>query len=272
MTTPSKPKRSPRAKPAAHAVAAGAVAPEAAAEEVATEAAEPKTPEVEATAVDAAAPEPVPALETSTAAEAPAPAEPARSSHAAQVLTASVVSTQPVTIEKGLAIQHGTPILPARHPNLGLAPAKMSAGFIGASRQIRADKTQIVARGLEEAVKLDRSLRTRYDDAGLRRFLHDGELLVERLAMSLGADDVRWVAEYCEWIGPIYRRGHVPLADLATLCAGIREALVPDLTEEELVSATRALDAADVVLRRNGRVAGDRHKRRAIFKWMYRGV
>ena len=182
------------------------------------------------------------------------------------------VSTQPVTVEKGIAIQHGTPILPARHPNLGLAPADMTRGFAGASRRIRADKAAIASRGLDEAVNDDPSLRARYDDAMLRRLLRDGELLVERLAMSLGADDVRWIAEYAEWIAPIYRRRRVPLADLSTLCAGIRAALTGELDEAELAAADRALEAAELVFSRNGRVAGDTHKRRAIFKWMYRGV
>jgi hypothetical protein len=203
-------------------------------------------------------------VEATEAVEAPA--------RSAQVVSALAVSTQPVTLENGVAIQHGTPILPARHPNLGLAPASMTAGFSGAARRVRADKAAIAARGLDEAVAADPSLRARYDDASLRRLLRDGELLVERLAMSLGSDDVRWIAEYAEWIGPLYRRRHVPLGDLATLCAGIRTALAPDLDEQELASADRALEAAQLVLRRNGRVAGDEHKRRAILKWMYRGV
>jgi hypothetical protein len=191
---------------------------------------------------------------------------------ATQVVMQPVLSTQPVTMEKGLAIVHGTPILPSRHPNLGLAPVDMKSGFAGAAARVRRDRSEIAAHGLEAAVAADPTLRTRYDDLGLRHLLRDGELLVERLAMCLGSDDVRWLAEYAEWIGPTYRRRHVPLADLAAVCAGIRAALAPDLTKDELACADRALDAAQVVLRRNGRVAGDRHKRRALFKWMYRGV
>jgi hypothetical protein len=196
----------------------------------------------------------------------------AKPAGATQVVTLPTLSTQPVTLEKGLAILHGTPILPAHHPNLGLAPIDMKSGFSGAAGRVRRDSSGIAARGLEAAVQADPSLRARYDDMGLRHLLRDGELLVERLAMCLGSDDVRWLAQYAEWVGPSYRRRQVPLADLATLCAGIREAIAPDLTADELACADRALDAAAVVLQRNGRVAGDRHKRRAIFKWMYRGV
>ena len=35
---------------------------------------------------------------------------------------------------------------------------------------------------------------------------------------------------------------------------------------------TRAIDAATASLRKNSRIAGDRHKRNALWKWMYRGV
>jgi hypothetical protein len=209
---------------------------------------------------------------TDKAIELVGPGTSAKPSGATQVVAVPSVSTQPVTMENGLAILHGTPILPARHPNLGLAPVDMNAGFSGAAARVRRDKAGIAARGLEAAVTADPTLRTRYDDPALRRLLRDGELLVERLAMCLGNDDVRWLAQYAEWIGPTYRRRQVPLADLATLCAGVREAIAPDLTEDELACADRALDAAQVVLRRNGRVAGDQHKRRALFKWMYRGV
>ena len=202
----------------------------------------------------------------------PEPGARAKPAGATQVVTLPTLSTQPVTMEKGLAILHGTPILPAHHPNLGLAPIGMKSGFSGAAGRVRRDSSGIAARGLEAAVQADPTLRARYDDTGLRHLLRDGELLVERLAMCLGSDDVRWLAQYAEWVGPSYRRRQVPLADLATLCAGIREAIAPDLTEDELACADRALDAAAVVLQRNGRVAGDRHKRRAIFKWMYRGV
>ena len=193
----------------------------------------------------------------------------------AQEIAPTVLSTQPVSVEKGLAIQHGTPLVPARHPNLGLAPFDMRAGYPDAAARVRANKAAIARQALDVAVRANPGLPARYDDRELRRLVRDGELLTERLAMSLGADDLRWIAEYCEWIVPIYRRRRVPLGDLAAMVAGIADAVTAApvaLSGDALASATRALDAADVVLRRNGRVAGDRHKRRPILKWLYRGV
>jgi len=191
---------------------------------------------------------------------------------AGEVAKRPVVSTEPVSVEKGLAIQHGTPILPSRHPNLGLAPFDMTRGFVAAAARVRSQKIDIASRALGVAVAADSSFRDRYDDAGLRRLIRDGSLLVERLATSLAANDVRWMAEYCEWVVPIYRRRRIALADLAAVARGIGESLPADLTDEERGCATRAIDAADVVLRRNGRVAGDRHKRRPLLRWLYRGV
>ena len=106
----------------------------------------------------------------------------------------------------------------------------------------------------------------------MRRLLRDAELLTERLAMCLGSNDTRWLGEYAEWIIPVYRRRGVSLLDLATVCEGLGRVIAPDLGPEEGELADRSLDAAVVVLRRDSRLAGDRHKRNALWKWMYKGV
>lgn len=162
--------------------------------------------------------------------------------------------------------------LAARHPNLGLAPIDATAGYPAAAEKIRGDMLKISAGALEAAVKADPTIRARYDDAALRQLLRDGELLVERLSMCLGSDTVRWLSEYAEWIGPIYRRRRVPLGDLSAICAGILETVEPMLSPAELEVASRALEAAATVFKRNSRIGGDRHKRNALWKWMYRGV
>jgi hypothetical protein len=157
------------------------------------------------------------------------------------------------------------------HPNLGLAPADMLAGFPLAAEELRRDEALIAARALEVAMDWDASIATRYNERARRSLLHDAELLSERLAMCISGNDPRWLAEYAEWIGPIYRRRGVPLADLAALCEGIRVATTR-LEPGEAAARDRALDAAIAVFRNNGRLAGDRHKRNALLRWLYRGV
>lgn len=157
------------------------------------------------------------------------------------------------------------------HPNLGLAPADMLAGFPLAAEELRRDQVLVVARALEVAMDWDASISKRYGERARKSLLHDAVLLTERLAMCISSNDPRWLAEYAEWIGPIYRRRGVPLVDLATLCEGIRVATT-NLGPGESDARDRALDAAIAVFRKNGRVAGDRHKRNALLRWLYRGV
>lgn len=164
------------------------------------------------------------------------------------------------------------PRLAHRHPNLGLAPVSMAAGFTEAAEKVRRDSLKIAARALVAAAEADPTIKERYDELGQRRLLRDSEILIERLAMCLASDNPRWLGGFAEWVAPIYRRRGVTLLDLAALCSGIREAIEPDLSADELGSAERALEAATAVFRRNSRLAGDRHKRSALWKWMYRGV
>ena len=186
------------------------------------------------------------------------------------VPVALVASTEPVpdAAVRSLAVI----ALEDRHPNLGLAPISNTAGYPAAAGKLRTDVLRISAAALESAVQADPTLRARYNDTAMRRLLRDGELIVERLSMCLASNTTRWLAEYAEWICPIYRRRGVPLADLSALCVGIREAVGPMLTPDELESAGQSLDAACAVFKRNGRLGGDRHKRNALLKWMYRGV
>ncbi|MGD0019214.1 MAG: hypothetical protein ABSD62_08160 [Candidatus Limnocylindrales bacterium] len=159
-----------------------------------------------------------------------------------------------------------------RHPNLGLAPIDMTAGFPAAAAALRRNEAAIAARALEAAIAADPELQLRFDDAGLRQLLHDAEVLIERLAMCVAANDSRPMAEYAEWIGPTFRRRGVSLWDVAALCNGIRETATPKLGDDEAGALGRALDAAVEVLRKNGRLGGDGHKRNGLLKWLYRGV
>lgn len=159
-----------------------------------------------------------------------------------------------------------------RHPNLGLAPLDMDAGFTAEANVLRRDKAAIAAAALVAAVAADPDFQLRFDDAGLRQLLHDAEVLIDRLAMCLDANDTRPMAEYAEWIGPIFRRRSVSLWDLVEICNGIREIVAPTLGQEASKAMDGILDAAIEVLRKNGRLGGDPHKRNALLKWFYRGV
>ena len=159
-----------------------------------------------------------------------------------------------------------------RHPNLGLAPIDMTAGFPAAADALRRDKAALAAGALEAAIDADPEFKARFDEAGLRHLHHDAEVLIERLAMCVAGNDRRWLAEYAEWVGPIFRRRGVAQSDLAALCEGLRKTVAPRLGHDELAVTDRSLDAAIAVFGKNGRLAGDSHKRNALLKWLYRGV
>ncbi len=148
----------------------------------------------------------------------------------------------------------------------------MTAGFAEAAGKLRRETASIAVRALEAAVETDPTIKTRYDEVGLRRLLRDAELIVERLAMCLGSDNPRWLIEYAEWIAPLYRRRGVSLLDLCALGDGIKKSVAADLGPDERSAAERWLEEATTILKRNSRLAGDRHKRNALWKWMYRGV
>jgi hypothetical protein len=159
-----------------------------------------------------------------------------------------------------------------RHPNLGKPPIDMTAGFPAAAAILRRDKAAIAAGAIEAAIAADPEFRARFSQAGLRRLLQDAEALIDRLAASVASNDPRPMAEFAEWIGPIFRRRGVSLWDVAAVCDGIREAAAPRLAEGEATAMATAIDGAATVLRKNGRLGGDGHKRNALLKWLYRGV
>jgi hypothetical protein len=159
-----------------------------------------------------------------------------------------------------------------RHPNLGLAPLDMTAGFPAAAAALRRDKAALAAGALEATIAADPEFEPRFDEAGLRRLVHDAETLIERLAMCVASNDGRWLAEYAEWVGPILRRRGVSQWDIAAVCEGLRKAVAPTFGPDELAVMDRSLGAAIAVFKKNGRLAGDSHKRNALLKWLYRGV
>lgn len=159
-----------------------------------------------------------------------------------------------------------------RHPNLGLPPIDMTAGFPEAAERIRLAQARFAARALEAAIAFDPSLTERYDELGLRRLLHDAEVLIERLTRSIASGDPRWMREIAEWTAPVYRRRAVPLEDMMLLCDGIRDAVAAALAPDEQPALDEAIAAAIAVFEWNARLAGDARKRNPLLRFLYRGA
>jgi len=157
------------------------------------------------------------------------------------------------------------------HPSLGLPPRDLTAGLPQAAERVRAASDRLAGRAVEVALAETPTMRERYDEVGLRQLLRDAELLVERVALSVGSADPHFTRAYAEVVSPVYRRRNVPLDDLIALCDGIRAALPGVLTPDEQTSAAAALDEAIQVFRRHRRLAGDAGKKNAFAQFLYKG-
>jgi hypothetical protein len=147
----------------------------------------------------------------------------------------------------------------------------MTAGFPAAADRLREAKGRLGARALETALAARPDMRVRYDELGLRRLLRDAELLVERVALSVAANDPYFAREYATWTDVVYRRRKVPMDDLVALCEGIRTAASSVLSTTEMESANAAIDGAIEVYRWARRLAGDARKKNAFLQFLYKG-
>lgn len=224
----------------------------------------------------AKAAEPKAASKAASKAAEPAPASPTAESAPVAATSVKAPAKPPRTARTrkpaAVAAPRPVPEPTHRHPNLGLAPIDMKAGFPTAAAALTRDREAIARDAIEAAIAADPDFRADFDDAGLRRLAHDTEVLIERLAMCVSSNDSRWLAEYAEWLGPQFRRRRVSQWHVVSVCEAVREIVGGRLPAEESAPAGRSLDAAIAVFRRNGRIGGDPHKRNALLKWLYRGV
>ena len=147
----------------------------------------------------------------------------------------------------------------------------MTAGFPDATARLRTAKARIAARALEIALADSPGMRERYDELGLRQLVRDAELLVERVALSVAANDPYFAREYAGWTVILYRRRKVPMDDLVNLCEGIRAAAASVLSGDEMAAANAALDDAIEVYHWSRRLAGDARRKNAFLQFIYKG-
>ncbi len=158
------------------------------------------------------------------------------------------------------------------HPSLGHPPRDLSAGFPDAAARLRASRGRLAARALEVAVDADPTMRTRYDETGLRNLLRDAEAYVDRLALCVAGNDPFWLRSFADQTATIFRRRNVPVDDVVLVCEGLRASARGVLSAEEMVPADQGLDAAIEILRWYRRLAGDARKKNRLLQALYRGA
>ena len=158
------------------------------------------------------------------------------------------------------------------HPNLGLPPPDLTAGFPAAAERLRDARESVGTRALEIAVRADPTIPERLGELGMRRLLRDAPVFVERLALCVAGNDPGFLRDWVDSLTPVYRRRRVPMDDIKALCEGIRTASLAVLSPAEHVPASTAIDEAIAVLRWNRRLAGDARKRNPILAFIYKGA
>lgn len=162
--------------------------------------------------------------------------------------------------------------MPVTHPTLGRPPTDFRAGFPAAAAEISRVRARLAGRALEFAVEDDPTLTERFDEAGLRGLLADAAVELERVAMSVASGSPRFVADWAEWVAPLYRRRRVPLDDLINLSEGIRRAVRTVLGPAEAEVADQAIDEGVRVFKWHRRLAGDARKRNRLLQLIYKGA
>jgi hypothetical protein len=158
------------------------------------------------------------------------------------------------------------------HPALGLPPSDHSAAHPAVAARLRAtDRLPELA--LEAALRVDPSLRDRYDDLMLRRFLRDYERHIEQLARAVATGEERFVVVYGEDLVPSYRRRKVRMNDVVSLLRGLEAAAVATGPSSEAEVIQAPMEAWIACLRRHRRLPGDHAGNRAArFIWKGAGL
>ena len=157
------------------------------------------------------------------------------------------------------------------HPALGLPPSDATAGHPDPVRRLRHAGTRIPGLALQAALRIDPTLRHRYDEVSLRRFLRDYEGHLVQLARALATGEPRFVVTYGESIVPVYRRRGVPMNDVVSLLRGLEEAATSVMPGAD-ADAVRTLMAAWIDrTRHHRRLPGD-HAGNAIARFIWKGA
>lgn len=157
------------------------------------------------------------------------------------------------------------------HPSLGLPPPDVNAGHPAAAARLRASNPRLARLALENTLRIEPTFEERYDETSLRRFLRDYERHIEQLAQALETGDAHYVANYGEWLVPVYRRRKVPMADFMSLLAGLRDAARTVLTPAESETADTLFEAWVERLKHHQRLPGD-HKGNSLIRFFWKGA
>jgi hypothetical protein len=157
------------------------------------------------------------------------------------------------------------------HPSLGLPPRDVNAGHPAGAARLRASRKRLARLSLENTLRLAPRFSEKYDELKLRLFLRDFERHVEQLARALETGDSYYVAQYGEWLVPIYRRREVPMKDVMAMIDGLRDAAATVLTPAENEAAAPHFERWKARLQFHRRLPGD-HPGNPVVRFFWKGA
>ena len=122
------------------------------------------------------------------------------------------------------------------------------------------------------ALDLDPTLRDRHDAVVQQALLADLDAFVDRLVLALSSGDPHAMATFADLVAVRYRKRKIPMADVVTLCEGLRRTAVAVVESGAAPAVDAAIDAAVEGFRWHGRLAGDGRKRHPLIAFIYKGA
>jgi hypothetical protein len=156
------------------------------------------------------------------------------------------------------------------HPALGLPPSDATAGHPLVAARLRGSG-RLAALALDAALRVDPTLRERYDELMMRRFLRDYDQHIERLARAIETGRDHDVVSFGEHLVPMYRRRDVRMNDVVSLLTGLEEAAIAIGPSADAEVVRRPMQAWIAVMRHHRRLPGD-HKGNAAVRFVWKGA
>lgn len=157
------------------------------------------------------------------------------------------------------------------HPSLGLPPPDATAGLPEAAARLRASGSRIAQLALQATIRDAEGFADRYDEPMLRLFLRDYDRHLKQLAKAIETGEDYFVVQYGEWLVPIYRRRHVPMADFMAMLVGLENAAATVLTPDENKVSEELFERWRAKLKHHQRLPGD-HKGNSLIRFFWKGA
>lgn len=122
------------------------------------------------------------------------------------------------------------------------------------------------------AMDLDPTLRDRHDPIVLQALLADLDAFADKLVVAVSSGDPGAMATFADLVAVRYRKRKIPMADVVTLCEGLRRTAVAVVDSASAPAVDAGIDAAIETFRWHGRLAGDGRKRHPLIAFIYKGA